>query len=40
MLGRKVGKRRLRAIDIDSEHEKVRLFHALRCEAEKMAAAK
>jgi len=36
MFDRRVGKRRLQAIDIDSEHEKVRLFHALRCEAEGM----
>lgn len=40
MLDRRVGKRRLQAIDLDAEHEKVRLFHALRCDAEKMAAAR
>jgi hypothetical protein len=34
MLDRRLGKRRLAAIDLTSEHEIVRTLHDLRCEAE------
>ena len=34
MLDRRLGKRRLRALELENAHPLVRLFHQLRCEAE------
>jgi hypothetical protein len=39
MLDRRVGKRRLRGLEVEGAHPLVRLFHSLRCEAEGIAVA-
>jgi len=34
MLDKRLGKRRLKSLDLSNEHQKVKLFHIIRCECE------